>query len=703
MSNEMNKMEQLLLYLNKTGRACSLEEAAEAVEISAPGELEELAKTLESRGRLVITPEGKLLSARQAGVYVCRLLSYSEHFAFARPDDGSDDIFIDSSRLNGALPGDTVLVGKVRQKVKGPSGEVVRVLLAGPHKMTGKLVRAKDKKGFALLADSSYRFPIPVRYRKKQTLRTSDKAIADISIWRGSLQADVTKVYGEADSARICADSILDGRSIPTVFPPDVLREAETLGSREITREETASRLDLRDEPIFTIDGADAKDLDDAISVRKTDKGWALGVHIADVSHYVRSGTAVDLEARRRGTSVYFADRVVPMLPEVISNGVCSLNAGTDKLAFSALMQFDERGGMTDYRFAKTLIRSKVRGVYSEVNSIFAGNAEPALLQKYAPVAEGLGEARKLAKVLHDRASANGTMELETSEPRFELDENGVCVAMFARKSGEAEQMIEQLMIAANQAAAKLAAKMKLPFVYRVHEEPSPDRIDTLRELTGMLGLDGSALKPGVTPKEISALLKRAAGTKYMRIISHQVLRTMAKARYDCRPLGHYGLALSDYCHFTSPIRRYPDTSIHRVLSDFCAGESVNTLQKRYGTFVEESAALSSEFEIRAMGAERAAEDCYCAEYLSQHLGEEFDGTVCGVTEWGIYIELECSAEGFVRAVALPRGYEYDGALAYRRGAASSLTIGDPMRVRVIRADISAGQVDFLPVEEGDV
>lgn len=697
--DELTAIENLMMYLDVCRRPISPSDGARVSGVSDPKAFSEIAQKLQDQGKIMITPQGNLISAKAAGVFVCKLMSYCERFAFARPDDGSEDIFIDAARLNDALVGDTILVGNIRQKVKGPSGEVLQILDAGEHKTTGTIQRAAQHRGFELKADSGYRFPIPIRPHKGQELQAGDKAFAELSLWRGNLQADVIKVYGEAASARVCADSILDGHGIPTVFPADVLREAEEIGNQELTEKELSKRLDLRDQPIFTVDSASAKDLDDAISVRRTESGWELGVHIADVSHYIRGGSAVDLEARRRGTSVYFADRVVPMLPEVISNGVCSLNAGTDKLTFSALMKISENGELTDYRFAKTVINSKVRGVYDEVNQIYSNEADDALLQKYAPVMDGLTAARELAVVLKKRSAANGTMELETREPRFVLNEEGVCVDMYARESGEAEQMIEQMMVTANQAAAKLAQKAKLPFVYRVHEEPSPDRLESLRELIGMLGLDGRKLLPGVTPKDLSAVLERAKETKYARIVSHQMLRTMAKARYDTKPLGHYGLALKDYSHFTSPIRRYPDTSIHRILSGFCAGMSGEELKRRYESFASESAAQSSQCEIRAMAAERDAEDCYSAEYLSQHIDEEFSGNVSGVTEWGIYVELDCSAEGFIRADTLPSGFQFDGKLAFtRRSSGTSLTIGDPMRVRVIRADVSAGQVDFLPI-----
>ena len=296
-------------------------------------------------------------------------------------------------------------------------------------------------------------------------------------------RAAVQKVFGPGRSARVCADAIIERYGIPTVFPTEALQHAENVGSAPIPAEEYEKRLDLRGEAIFTIDSADAKDLDDAISVMRTAEGYALGVHIADVSHYVREDTPVDREALVRGTSVYFADRVVPMLPEVLSNGACSLNAGTDKLAFSALVQLDSDGKITGYDFKKTIINSKVRGVYKEVNTILDGTATPEILEKYAPVMESLRTAKELADILKENSSARGTMDFDSGESRFVLDENGVCIDIMPRVSGEAEQLIEQMMITANIAAAKFSLDHKLPFLYRVHGTPDPKRVEELIKL----------------------------------------------------------------------------------------------------------------------------------------------------------------------------------------------------------------------------
>ena len=334
---------------------------------------------------------------------------------------------------------------------------------------------------------------------------------------------------------------------------------------------------------IFTIDGEDAKDLDDAISIKKTKTGWQLGVHIADVSHYIKPGSHLDNEAMERGTSVYFADRVIPMLPKELSNGICSLNANEDRLAFSALLNIDKKGNLKTFEFKKSVINSKVRGIYSEVNSILMAKASEKVKKKYSLIENSLLEAYELSKILHENAQKRGNMELESTEARFKLDDNGVCVDVKKRTRGAAEEMIEQFMIMANQAAALYAKGAQIPFVFRVHEMPSPEKINILAQTMSLFGLKAYRIRQGLKVKDISDILEQIKGTDISSIVSNQVLRSMSKARYFEEPLGHFGLALEDYCHFTSPIRRYPDTAIHRILSDLVRGVSVDKIEKNYG------------------------------------------------------------------------------------------------------------------------
>ena len=629
------------------------------------------------------------------------LVSLSKNFGFARPDGGGDDIFIHGSALQGALVGDKIIVGDIRKDDRGPSGRVRRIVEHKPAQTTGT-VSITDE-GIEFIPDNAIRYNLRMRERDLNGAKNGDKVMASLEQdYRGDwAYASVKKVFGSGRTARVCADAIVEQYGIPHVFPQEVLDEAERIGNEPISDEEYAKRLDLRGEPIFTIDSKDAKDLDDAISVKRTDFGYTLGVHIADVSHYVKEGSAIDEEAINRGTSVYFADRVIPMLPEVLSNGACSLNAGTDKLAFSALIELDKEGHITKYDFKKTIINSKVRGVYSEVNEILDGTASEEILNKYAPVMESLMSAKELADILKANSAARGTMELDSGESKFILDENGICIDIMPRVSGEAEQLIEQMMVTANIAAAKFSLDHKLPFLYRVHGTPDPKRVEELVTLLQLVGVPCKEIvKPNPETQDFAAILDRVRGLPCETLVSQRLLRTMEKARYSTEETGHFGLALSDYSHYTSPIRRYPDTSIHRVLSAFVEGMPAEEVRRRYAQFCETSATESSRNEIRALIAERDAEDCYMAEYMSQHIGEHFEGTVSGVTMRGVFVRLENSVEGFVSLDAFEdEDFVYDG-LITQRSPKRELTIGTPLPIIVASAYVATGKVDFVPDKE---
>ncbi len=660
-------------------------------------------KQLQEDGMLIITRKGKLISPKTSGLVPARIVSHSPKFSFARPLDGGEDIYISEGDRKKALPGDLVMLHKLRTSYKGLDGAVERVVVKGSRLITGTLSRARMH--CEVIPDANFRSPIPVEKGATLGARNGDKVQVLLSFRPRTtrLSARVIKIYGKASSARICADAIIDAYGIPTQFPAEATMEAKHLAHRGISQKEKENRLDLRDECIFTIDGADAKDLDDAVSVKKTEDGWDLGVHIADVSHYVQQGTPLDQEALKRGTSVYFADRVIPMLPKELSNGICSLNAGEEKLTFSALIHLDTKGKITSYEFQKSMICSKVRGVYSEVNQIFDGTADEEIEKKYQPVMKSLTEAKELAALLEQRGIQRGVMDLESGECRFTLDEKGICVDISARVQGEAEKMIEQFMLTANQAAAMYARSVDIPFVYRVHESPDLERVRTLSELAGALGLKNRRLREGVRSSDFAALLREAAPTPAAKVISSQVLRTMAKARYDFRPLGHFGLALEDYCHFTSPIRRYPDTAIHRILSDLVKGVPVSKIQKKYTEFAADAASESSQCEVRAMRAERDAEKCYMAEYMTQHIGEEYDGIISGTTARGIFVELANGVEGFVSLEYFPEcRFHFDGLTTHTDEISGrQLTIGGALRIQVAAADVATGMIDFVPAEKG--
>ncbi|BCI60943.1 ribonuclease R [Solibaculum mannosilyticum] len=686
----------LLACLEREGRAMSRRELFHLARLEQenPVLLKKALDGLVEEGQILVTQKHKLISSKTAGLVPARILSLSSGFAFARSQE-KGDVFIPGRHLNQALPGDLVLL-KVKQSPKGWEGSVEFIVRKGKREITGRVV--KNGRKLEISPDAGVRYNIKVVSSKKAKMTEGSKVRVALSYDKEGRQATarVVRSYGSAQSAKVCADSIVDMEGIPADFPPEVQVEARNMAEQGIREEDLTDRRDLRDQAIFTIDGPDAKDLDDAVSVCRTMKGYSLGVHIADVSHYVPMGSTLDQEALKRGTSVYFADRVIPMLPTELSNGVCSLDAGSDKLTVSALIELDSKGDFISCDFVKSIIRSKVRGVYGEVNDLFDGTASDAVKTKYKPMADTLLVMKELSNILKEKARSRGSMDFASSECKFILDEEGRVQDIQPREQGLAEQMIEQLMICANQAAARYAKREKVPFVYRVHEQPDPERIEALKRVADVMGFQTRKLKPGVQTKDLANLLDASAHTPFCHVISHQIIRAMAKARYDPNPLGHYGLSLEDYCHFTSPIRRYPDLMVHRILKDLISGKTKGQMEKTYGGVVEDISQQSTDCEIRAMTAERRCEDCYKAEYMASRVGEQLEGVVSGVAPHGIYVELPNTVEGLVRSDMLPGEFQYDGEFYYVSGkTGQKIGVGDSMEIEVLRADVSSGQIDF--------
>ena len=687
----------VITTLQRENREISRDELFKLSNISDKASYNLAISELQEDGDIILIKNKNVVLSEAMGYVKATILRSSRYFSFARPADGSPDIFIPCEKMKDAIPGDVVLLQDIRQEEKGPSGGVFRIVKKGDRLITGMVERYKSK--LSVIADGGFGYSIPIVRGGELRSRDGDKVRAALMYdqHERKLYCRVLSIYGKANSAKICADAIIDRYGIPSEFSKGLRAEAKRVSEEPITAEEIAKRRDLRDEAILTIDSADAKDLDDAISVKKTENGWTLGVHIADVSHYVREGSELDKEAFERGTSVYFADRVIPMLPEELSNGCCSLNSGTDKLTFSAIMNIDQKGNLCDFEFCKSIINSKVRGVYSEVNEILAGTADDELIKKYSPVEQTLKDGEELFAVLMQNAKERGELEIETTELKFVLNEAGVCIDVSTRTRGKSEEMIEQFMIMANQAAGKLAKEKNIPFVYRIHAKPEAERIAALADLAQACGFRVNKIKPGLTQRDLAELLSAAKGTRYEKLMSMQVLRTMAKAQYDDRPIGHFGLSLADYCHFTSPIRRYPDTSIHRILSALVGGMSIEEIKRKYEDFAEESAKQSSEREVRAVNGERDTEKCYAAEYMTAHIGECYDGVVEGVTAKGIFVSIPCGIEGFVNLSRLENAFfEYNGTTTtIDKRSGISYSIGDSVRIKVTAATVALGTIDY--------
>ena len=639
-------------------------------------------------------------SGRADKALLCKVVKLGKNFAFVMLEDGTSDIFIPGRFTKGAMPGDDVLVEKFEHpRVEGSDEGAILAILTEKNDLVGTVRRVEGRLRF--VPDDCPAITMPLARDCEGGAKDGDKVAVEI-LNRGSRQEDhrvgVAMRFGSSDEAKRCAKALLYAKDIRTRFPDKVRDEAKKFEGAEVSEKDCEGRMDLRALPIFTIDSAETKDIDDAISLTRTsDGGFELGVHIADVSNYVKPGTELDNEAFSRATSVYYADQVVPMLPKALSNGICSLNENELRLAFSCLMRLNKEGDLTDYRFVKSIIRSRVKGVYSEINALLAGTADAEIKAKYADVIDQLPAMKELyghrARLRRER----GCMDIESGEVKLILDENGRCIDVKKRTSGESESMIEEFMLLANQCAAHFARVKQIPFVYRVHEEPNAEKLERLHALLQACGINDHFAKDVPTPKELSAILESVRGTPYEQIINTGMLRCMSKALYEEKPKGHYGLVLKDYAHFTSPIRRYPDLAIHRIMTDMLKGTEKETMILRYTDFAERASKQSSEREVIAMQIERKAEDCYKAEYARRHLGECYEGTISGVTQRGLFIELDNGVEGFVPASSLtPSGTSLtEGVRLTDPASGKTWSLGDRMMITIVRADVNLGKIDF--------
>ena len=639
-------------------------------------------------------------SGRADKALLCKVVKLGKNFAFVMLEDGTSDIFIPGRFTKGAMPGDDVLVEKFEHpRVEGSDEGAILAILTEKNDLVGTVRRVEGRLRFA--PDDCPAITMPLARDCEGGAKDGDKVAVEI-LNRGNRQEDhrvgVAMRFGSSDEAKRCAKALLYAKDIRTRFPDKVRDEAKKFEGAEVSEKDCEGRMDLRALPIFTIDSAETKDIDDAISLTRTsDGGFELGVHIADVSNYVKPGTELDNEAFSRATSVYYADQVVPMLPKALSNGICSLNENELRLAFSCLMRLDKEGNLTDYRFVKSIIRSRVKGVYSEINALLAGTADAEIKAKYADVIDQLPAMKELYGHRARLRKERGCMDIESGEVKLILDENGRCIDVKKRTSGESESMIEEFMLLANQCAAHFARVKQIPFVYRVHEEPNAEKLERLHALLQACGINDHFAKDVPTPKELSAILEGVRGTPYEQIINTGMLRCMSKALYEEKPKGHYGLVLKDYAHFTSPIRRYPDLAIHRIMTDMLKGTEKETMILRYTDFAERASKQSSEREVIAMQIERKAEDCYKAEYARRHLGECYEGTISGVTQRGLFIELDNGVEGFVPASSLtPSGTSLtEGVRLTDPASGKTWSLGDKMMITIVRADVNLGKIDF--------
>jgi len=630
-----------------------------------------------------------------------KIQATSKGYAFLIPTNPNEtDVYISEKNLKGALNNDIVAVDVTFGKNGKPEGKVIQVLERGNDNIVGKITIAK---GGAYVEPDDVKFgkDIFIPLSKLNGASNGHKVTVRIERYfnnKKSPEGIVLEDLGEPNKIETEVLAILRSHKLYNDFPKKVKEYAENHIPTEIEKSNYKGRLDLTKELIITIDGEDTRDIDDAISLTKNKFGnWVLGVHIADVGEYVRQNNTLDKEAYKRGTSVYFPNMVLPMLPRELSNGICSLNEGVDRLALSVLIEYDSSFKRVGYEIHESIIRSKKRFTYTEVQAIFDG--DESVIKRNKDYVEMLNNMHTLSQELMNYRRKCGYIEFDIPEVQISLDPLGDVLKVERRTNNDSNQLIEAFMVATNEVIAEHFCKNKTPFVYRVHETPDPEKINRFNEYAKSLGVDVKLTAENVQPLEIQKALKKVADNDNKFVINKVCLRSMKKAKYTPDCLGHFGLALKYYCHFTSPIRRYPDLTIHRIIKDSINGRPINTTELRQ--FVLSSSVNSSEREVLADTVEREVDDLYRVFYMRHHVGEDFEGVISGVTSFGIFVELENTVEGLVKMEDLPPdNYEYLENQFCLKGGRHTFKLGDKVKVKTLRADVLSREIDFMLINE---
>lgn len=612
---------------------------------------------------------------------------HARGFGFLRRE-GEADIFIAPDNLGGAMNGDTVMVDLLPPYLwtKSKEGIVVRILERGTKEVVGTFQKNKHF-GFVVPDDRKMTEDVYIKKDAFRSAANGDKVVAKITQYpdkQHSLEGRITEIIARKGQTGSDILSLIRSYGLFQTFPSRVNAETKARSREVITPEEIAKRLDLREKIIFTIDGPDAKDLDDAVSVEKLANGnYRLGVHIADVSHYVAEDGYLDKEALKRGTSVYLINRVVPMLPKALSNGICSLNEGEERLTLSCMMEIDAQGEVIRHEIAESVICSKARMVYDDVSDILE-KEDAVLCQKYAFLLEDLRTMAQLAQILRRKRKLQGSLDFELGESEILLDENEHPTEIRQAVRRTANRLIEEFMLVANETVAEHFFWMNYPFVYRVHEKPDPDKMVDLKAFLMNFGIHLKGNPDNIYPKTLADIMTSIEEEPYEAVVNRVMLRTMKKAYYSPECGGHFGLAFRYYCHFTSPIRRYPDLMIHRIIKESIGNRMTEAKLEKYRHDVQEASEISSRTERKAQELEREVEKLKKCEYILEHVGEEYEGIVSGTTEFGVYVELPNTIEGMAFARDLRRPYQ----------------LGERVRIRVLDARPAERQIDFAILEE---
>ena len=697
--------EKIITLLKNSDKALSIYEIQDSLNIKELEEVKLLNESLqELEDEIVVyhTNKHKYMLLEDSHLQKGIMRVNKKGFGFVEVGNNTEDIYISADNINGAIHGDVVLVEIIsKKKAKDVEGRILRVVKRAVTTYIGE-INFKKNTGYVTLDDNKIKIEIEVKKENSMNAVDGHKVVVELGkkINNHKYQGKVVEIIGHKNDPGVDILSIVYKYNINTEFPDDVKEQVKEM-PMEVLEEELKDRRDLRDIEIFTIDGDDTKDIDDAISIKKLDNGhYELGVHIADVSYYVEEGTPLDNEAMERGTSVYLVDRVIPMLPHELSNGICSLNPNVDRLAISCVMEFDSNGKQVKYDIFPSVIRSRIQMTYKKVNDVLENNI---VAEGYEEYVNSLRLMKELADILRNMKIDRGYIDFEVDEAKILVDENCVPTDVVLRNRGTGEMLIEDFMIAANECVATHIYFMNLPFVYRVHDVPKEEKIRSYLSFIGTLGYQIPGDIKDFKPKTLQRLIEFLSDKKEFKILSALMLRSMQKAIYQPENIGHYGLASTCYTHFTSPIRRYPDTTVHRLLRTYLFNKDMSSNTIRHWeeklVYVTDH---SSAKERSAVDCEREVEDMKMAEYMEQHIGEEFEGMISTVTNFGMFVELDNLIEGLVPIKDMNDFFHYDEMTMSLTGERSHVkyTIGERVIVKVVRASKEEKIIDFEVVRK---
>lgn len=691
--------EKIIQILRSRNKALSIEELDHELKNTTVEQFQELERLMEelcSEYTVHRTNKDRYMLFERGPLKKGYLRVNRKGYGFVDLED-EEDIFIPIDHMNGALHNDLVVAEVLGRREKGKlEGRILKVLERNLDTVVGEFY-LKDGKGYIIPDESKLKMTIEIAKGHIHGAVDGHKVLVKILelIGGNTYSGEVLKVLGHKNDPGVDILSIVYKYNIEDVFPDEVYEQLKTIPD-EVLEEDRKGRVDLTDQVIFTIDGADTKDIDDAISIEKLENGnYKLGVHIADVSYYVRENTPLDQAAMNRGTSVYLVDRVIPMLPHQLSNGICSLNEGVDRLAISCVMEIDEKADVVDYDIFQSIIRSRKKMTYKDVNSILEFDVIPS---GYEPYAHDLKLMEELAQLLRKAKNQRGYLDFDVDEAKILVDENCHPIDIVKRERGVGENLIEDFMIMANECVARHIFYMELPFIYRIHEYPKEEKIRDFLSYIGTLGYHYKGNLKDMSPRTVQGLIHYLKDKKEFKILSSLLLRNMKKAVYRPENLGHYGLASKCYTHFTSPIRRYPDTTVHRLLRTYLFdhdldNETIQHWQEKL-VFVSDN---SSARERDSINCEREVEDMKMAEYMEDHIGEEFEGMISGVTNFGLFIELDNLVEGMCRLSEMKDFFHFNEATMSVVGERTKkkYSLGDRVLIKVIAASKEEETIDF--------